>query len=491
METLSLLISFAACLGSEVPASGPQESQPRRVTIVYTVNSFGSLEPMGCPHKILHDGGLPRRMTCLRQLAAAEGSLLILDGGSALYPDIDKPQDGDREKLLLNAEYVSEAYSRMGYRAMSVGTSDLLLGLGELTHIAERTRFPLLCANLEGPSGYPFKPSIVVETNGVKVGVIGLLLDTIGVKYLERVLPGAKVLPVIPSAQKAVNDLRGKADLIVLLSHVKMDVNRQIAKEVSGIDLIIDPSIEYSNHHPRIKDEDWEEAVGKTVILRADGNGSSVGVVHVDFRGPGKGIGSLIRYNELGEKVKTSAADESEQAEMKELAGRNFYTLRRLPLSPHYPDDPEGAALADAHKKGEDVAKVPQLPAPGARDDYLTAEVCKQCHEKQYENWTHTSHYRALDGILASGAGRLPECISCHTTGYGPAFLDPAEAKTYAGVQCEACHGTRPDHIKSPVASKFGAVAESTCLPCHNEDVTRENFSFSVATPKVRCPSGK
>ncbi len=489
METLSLLISFAAFLGAEAPAPPGSTSHP--ITIVYSVNSFGSLEPMGCPHKILHDGGLPRRMTCLRQLAAAQGPLLILDGGSAFFPDIDKAQDGDREKLLLNAEYICEAYNRMGYRAMAVGTSDLLLGLGELTHISERTKFTLLSANLAGPGGPPFKTSAVFEVGGVKVGVIGLLLDSIGRIYLERVLPGGKVLPVIPAAQKAVQDLRGKADLIVLLSHVKQEVNRQLAREVGGIDIVIDPSIEYANHHPRIKDEDWEEQVGKTLILRADGNGSTVGVLEIDFRGPGTGIGSRARLAELEGKVKDGAADEGERSELKDLQGRSLYGLRRLPLSPHYPDDPEGAALADARKKGEDVEKVPQRAAPAAKDDYLTASVCKGCHEKQYENWTHTSHFRAMDGILASGDARRPECLSCHTTGYGPGFLDPAEARTHGGVQCEACHGTRPDHVKDPPANRFGAVAESTCLPCHNEDVTRKDFSYVSSLRKVQCPSDK
>ena len=30
----------------------------RRFTLVYTVNTFGVVEPTGCPHKILHDGGV-------------------------------------------------------------------------------------------------------------------------------------------------------------------------------------------------------------------------------------------------------------------------------------------------------------------------------------------------------------------------------------------------------------------------------------------------
>src|ERR1041385_3102159 len=215
MRTSSLVILAAVVIAgpraSAVPDS-PGEGA-RRLNLVYTINNFGATIPMGCPHKILHDGGLPRRMTCLHQLAAAQGPLLLLDGGSAFFQDLDKAPDGEHDKLLLQAELIAESYNRMGYGALAVGSSDLLLGLDELLHLRARTRFPFLCANLELPAGPPFPPSLVLESGGVRVGVIGLLVDSIGKLYLERVAPGGKVLPAIPSARKAIEGLKGKVDL--------------------------------------------------------------------------------------------------------------------------------------------------------------------------------------------------------------------------------------------------------------------------------------
>jgi hypothetical protein len=491
MPASPAILFLSALLFGQEPAQKPQGGPERSFTLVYTVNSFGTTEPVGCPHKVLHDGGLARRMTCLRQLAAVGRPLLILDGGAALFPDVDKPPDDEKQKLFLNAELITEAMNRMEYKAMAVGTTDLLLGLGELTHLSGRARFPLLCANLALPGGLPFKPSTVVEVAGLKVGVIGLLIDTMGRVYLAKVAPGAELRPAIPAARKEVEELRGKVDLVVALAHIRQDQSRQLAREVEGIDLIIDPSIEYGNHHPRIKDEDWEETVGSTAILRADGNGSSLGVVEIDFQKRTAGMGSRARLAALEAKEAAGTAEEAERSEIRGLRSRNLFLLRRLPLSPHYADDLEAAALLDAHKGGGDVARVAAQPGPAARADYLTASACKSCHEKQHQFWTTTSHFSAFEGIHQSGDDRKPECISCHTTGYGPAFLAPAEAPRFAGIQCEACHGTSPLHLKDPAAHPFARVSESICLPCHNEDVLHKDFSYSAALRKVQCPGSK
>ncbi len=488
MGTLSYLVTLSAFLST--PESPPEKPAPpvRRFTLVYTLNSFGETEPVGCPHRTLHDGGLARRMSAIRQIDAAEGPVLVLDGGASLFPDIDKAQDNDRLNLLLKAELICEAYNRMGYQAMAVGTSELLLGLDELLHLSEVAKFPLLSANLQTGERFPFKPYTVVEVAGLRIGIMGFLIESIGRVYLQKAVPDGKVLPTIDAARKVVEELRGKVDLIIAISHVKMETNRELAKTVPGIDIVIDPSIEYNSHHPRVKDPDWENLVGGTLILRADGRGTSLGSVNIEFRKTGAGMGSRLRLDALVDLEKKVTATEADLAELRELQGRNLYTLRRLPLSPHYLDDLEAAALINAHKDGDEVAAIPAFAKPTGRDLYLTAEACKDCHLKQYENWTNTRHSKALEGILSTNMERRPECITCHTTGYGPAFLDPEEIKKFGGVQCEACHGTQPEHVKDPEAYPFSSTSEMTCLPCHNKDFLNKPFSYYMSLKKVQCP---
>jgi hypothetical protein len=495
MPIYLVLVSSLVALSAQGPAGGPATKAPddgvHRFTLVYTVNGFGVVEPTGCPHKILHDGGVPRRMTCIREIDAAEGPLLIVDGGAAIFPEIDKAPDADREKLLTKAELLVETQNRVHCAAMGIGTNDLLLGISELSLIAKGARFPFLCANLETPTGNPFKPYTIVEVAGVRIGLIGLLTDTLGKVYLERVVPGGKLGDPVAAARKSVAELRGNADMIIALSHCRMDANRKMASEVEGIDLIIDPSIEYGSHHAHIRDEDWEETVGRTVIFRGDGHYTVLGVVTVEFRKAGAGTASRLRLEALQAEEKEGTLDSNEKQELKDIPGRNLVALRKLPLAAHYADDAEGAALLDAWKSGGDVMKVAARTAPAFRENYLTAQGCKECHEKQYANWAGSKHAHAFEGIVATGTARKPECLSCHVTGYGPGFIDPAEATTFGGVQCEACHGTSPGHVQDPAANKFPSIAESTCLPCHNEDVVKgTNFSFMSGLQKVKCPKG-
>ena len=487
---IALLVSSATAI-AQAPADGA-----RRIAIVYAINNFGNVEPQGCPHKILHDGGIPRRMTLVQQLRAAERPMLLLDGGSTLFPEVDKPKDDEKEQMFLKAEFILEGMNRMGYQAMAVGSTDFLLGYAELAQLTSSAKFALLAANFsvrtpDGKLQTPFAAHKMFEVGGVKVGVVGLLLENMGKVYLQKVAPGAEISPAGPAAKKAAQELKqAGADLIVALSHSRMEINRQIVKDVPEIDILIDPSIEYGNHHGRIKDEEWQEIVGSTLILRADGNGSTYGVLEVDFRGAGRGMGSRYLHDVLKAKQTEGSITAEEKAEAEALGAQNHFFLRRLALAPHLADDIEGLALQEAFKKGTDLKAVPSTPAGSARKEFLGAQACEGCHKKQHDFWKSTKHYNAMASIHASNSSHLPECIACHTTGYGPAFVKPADAEIFNGIQCEACHGTRPEHVQDPKANRFLQIAESTCLPCHNEDVLHKDFSYGTAVRKAGCPKG-
>jgi hypothetical protein len=89
---------------------------------------------------------------------------------------------------------------------------------------------------------------------------------------------------------------------------------------------------------------------------------------------------------------------------------------------------------------------------------YIGTKKCKVCHLKQYKSWAETKMANAFD-LLKPGeraeaktkAGldpkkdytRDPECLPCHTTGYGKpgGFVSLEKTPELAGVGCEVCHG--------------------------------------------------
>ena len=89
---------------------------------------------------------------------------------------------------------------------------------------------------------------------------------------------------------------------------------------------------------------------------------------------------------------------------------------------------------------------------------YVGSKKCKMCHIKEWTSWSATKMGQAFD-LLKPGtradrkkaAGldpakdytKDPQCLPCHTAGYGKpgGFVDAATTPDHAGVGCEMCHG--------------------------------------------------
>ncbi|MBI4651244.1 cytochrome c family protein [Candidatus Desantisbacteria bacterium] len=93
------------------------------------------------------------------------------------------------------------------------------------------------------------------------------------------------------------------------------------------------------------------------------------------------------------------------------------------------------------------TVSISNKPAP----KYVGAKECGICHTGKkmkniYENWQKQGHSRAFERLKGVDKEN-PNCLKCHTTGYG-------KEKLYAevnleGVQCEACHG--PGSLYRPI----------------------------------------
>jgi peroxiredoxin len=117
------------------------------------------------------------------------------------------------------------------------------------------------------------------------------------------------------------------------------------------------------------------------------------------------------------------------------------------------------------------------------RAEYAGEELCSVCHAKPHETWLVTKHAFAFDTLVEHGADRDPECLKCHTVGFGePGGFDPAVRQDFLrGVQCENCHGRGGPH-QSPEFAKTGL--EPVCLSCHTPEHSLR-FSFAERLPLV------
>lgn len=182
-----------------------------------------------------------------------EDSVLLLDNGDILQ--------GQPAVYLYNfietgtAHPVARVMKRMRYDAMTIGNHDIETGhLVYDRFRADLAPIPLLGANVTDIStGEPyFKPYTVVERNGVRFAVLGLLTPAIPAWLPEKLWEGLDVEPMVESARRWMRHIREREspDVVIGLFHSGYhsthptwkwmeNASDIVAREVDGFDLII------------------------------------------------------------------------------------------------------------------------------------------------------------------------------------------------------------------------------------------------------------
>jgi hypothetical protein len=97
--------------------------------------------------------------------------------------------------------------------------------------------------------------------------------------------------------------------------------------------------------------------------------------------------------------------------------------------------------------------------------NYQSPQRCRECHEEEFQAWSHTTHAEAsFDPIFQVYLQQVEEpgeCFACHTTGYNTS----TGQFVLSGVTCEACHG--PYRTGHPQESMAIATSEDLCGTCH------------------------
>ncbi|HTX60099.1 MAG TPA: metallophosphoesterase [Verrucomicrobiae bacterium] len=173
-----------------------------------------------------HRGFSPR----LRELRAANPGLLF-DCGDSLR--------GSQTVYHRNEPVIAEI-DEAGYDAQAIGNREFHYLYPLLRARAARMRHPLVCSNLTDAKGrpLPFVPSLQLVYGGVRVHVLGLLV----MQYpagspWERLFGWRFADPwdaVEPYAQRVP-----EGELLIVLSHVGLRLDRRLAERVARIDLLL------------------------------------------------------------------------------------------------------------------------------------------------------------------------------------------------------------------------------------------------------------
>ncbi len=339
------------------------------------------------------------------------------------------------------------------YDAVGIGEAELRYGLGFLRAQLDAFQLPAVSANMiYEDSGKPvFSPYLVIRRGGLRIGVTAVSGDIEDLRGKEPIKEWKEQNVTLSDPQAALENViermrsKEKVNLVIVLSHMGDEVGTKMAKNVAGIDV-------------------WIEAHNRGRLVRPEKKGETILTA---CRGRSSGYAELfLSFTE--EKMVSNFVGQAKTVESKG------------------PTDEAAVALIKAFKKEESkpVQKRAQK-AEKPRDlsmvnahRYLGFDSCRKCHEKIYEGWTKTDHASAYATIAETEQWNDPDCLMCHTTGYGM-MSDPESGMIepkYWNVQCESCHGMGTEHHRGPGAAE---VSEHVCLECHNQSNSPE---FDYAT---------
>jgi 2',3'-cyclic-nucleotide 2'-phosphodiesterase (5'-nucleotidase family) len=141
-------------------------------------------------------------------------------------------------------EPIVEEMDEAGYDAQAIGNREFHYLFSALRARASRMRHPLVCTNLQDTKGrtLPFAPALRfdVPSNGAQVGihVLGLLIMQYPTGSAWERLFGWRFLEpwtaVAPYASRVPD-----GDLLIVLSHIGLRLDRKLAAAVPRIDLIL------------------------------------------------------------------------------------------------------------------------------------------------------------------------------------------------------------------------------------------------------------
>lgn len=262
----------------------------QKLVILHTNDTHSAIMPLS---RNLGDtllagrGGYLRRMELVRREREAEPGLLLFDSGDfsqgSPYYTLFK---GDVEVGLMNM---------MRYDAATLGNHEFDFGLDNLARLLRKARFPVVCANYDF-SGTPLeglvKPYVVIEREGLRVGVFGLSPRLDGLVAKEN-YGGVVYNDPVEAARKAVKALRSgeRCDVVVCLSHLgwaqaqpDIDDSTMIAG-TQGIDLVLGGH----SHSYFEKLEHVRDADGRSVPVDQNGkHGVFVGKMEMSLKVEGK-----------------------------------------------------------------------------------------------------------------------------------------------------------------------------------------------------------
>jgi 5'-nucleotidase len=256
----SALVLAAGEPGCTSGGTGPQSPCPPgetcevRLTLLHTSDIHSRIFPydlqilqidselgLGTLNEVKNVGGVARLSYVLNRERARADRVLHVDSGDIF--------EGAPVFNYFQGEPETRASSMMGTDVMVIGNHEFDDGpINAVRQLHKWADFPLLAANYTFPAtgtahdtgiGSILHPFTVFNLEGLKVGVIGMAnFSSLGSVFQQPNSLGIDIINTTEVAQAYVDLLRPLVDVVVVLSHLGLDVDEHMVRGTTGIDVV-------------------------------------------------------------------------------------------------------------------------------------------------------------------------------------------------------------------------------------------------------------
>lgn len=404
----------------------PPPAKPPELSLFLTGETNGYLKPCGCVSFQL--GGLSRFATHLKEQSKHRPNRLLLSNGQLF--------EGMGEQNEMEATVIAQVFQYLNYGVVNLTERELCFGAPYLaTMFKGISGVSLVSANfrpeeLDGMVEPWVRREVTIDGKPAVVGITGVLDPSLHT--------GAYSEPPSRSPEEALEEVLAAmsgVDLRVLLYMGRFDEAKALAERFPALDVIV-------TGYDEDKPNDTPERIGNTLVVKTGNKGKYLVVVDVE-----------------------------------NLRGERSYSYHPIALSQELPEDPTVKGWLTAHRDQiaksellERNARLKKLDPNGAR--YVGSIVCSGCHQDEHTIWSMTRHAKAYKTLKDINEHRNPECIYCHSVGYGveSGYYNEEETPMLVDVGCENCHGPGSLHVASEDKKGYRNANLGKCVDCHHTD---------------------
>lgn len=266
-------ISFLLCLALSFTLS-IYAQDTKELIILQTSDVHSRIEPINQKgDRNFNEGGFVRRATFLDQFHKEHKNVLLFDCG-----DISQ---GTPYYNMFQGEVEVKLMNVMKYDAMTIGNHEFDFDVDNMERLFKMADFPVVCANYNLDATVlkdVVKPYVILDRFGLKIGVFGLGAKPEGLIQANKCEGVVYEDPIRVSNEVAAELKEKGCDLVICLSHLGVQMDRDLVTKTRNIDVILG-----GHSHTFMKGpQNYQNLDGKEVPLMHTGK-SGVRVGRLDL----------------------------------------------------------------------------------------------------------------------------------------------------------------------------------------------------------------